>query len=147
MRSKSTHRHVVAPRFDPNWARSASGRYQRLVFLEPDRVGLAGESGIFVIWHAGVAPAWIYVDHASDLGEALLAAMADPVIMSYEANGGLFVTWAGIAPDYCEGMVCHLARALRPVIKPRSCNLDEAFPIPVVAPGSEPVRAYCRGGG
>lgn len=128
-------RRASAPRYDPQWARTATGKFHRLPHLDPEAEQLASTSGVFVIWHAGVRPAWVYVDHSSNLAQALHAAAADETIMSYEANGGLYVTWARIPADHHEGVTAHLTATLRPRVPPRAALPDDAFPIPVLAPG------------
>ena len=124
-------------RYDPHWARTPGGRYHRLAHLDVEDCNLVGQSGIFVCWHAGVQPTWVYVGRADDLAAAIAAIAEDERIVSYEAHGGLFITWACVRGEYCEGMVLYLTRALNPLVRDFVDPDDEdAFPIPVRSPGA-----------
>lgn len=123
------------PRYDPQWARTPAGKFHRLPHLDPEAEQLSSASGVFVIWHAGVQPAWVYVDHSRNLAKALHVAANDETIMSYEANGGLYVTWALIPADHHEGVTAHLIATLRPRVPLPIALPHDAFPIPVLAPG------------
>jgi hypothetical protein len=122
--------------FDPGWARSPRGLFFRLIHLDPEKEGLSGVGGIFVIWHAGVRPQWVCVAAAEDLAAAIHRMADDADVMSYEVNGGLFVSWALVQPAYRSGAVAYLTGRLRPAIGP---DVDPAAGITAIAvspPGS-----------
>jgi hypothetical protein len=121
--------------FDPHWARSPGGRFFRLNYLDPEAEQLSGASGVFVIWHGGVRPSWVYVDGGDDLATSLHAIVGNEDVMSFEVNGGLFVTWALIRPECLEGVLAHLIRALRPRIPPPVPPPVDTMLIPVLIPG------------
>ena len=126
---------IHRPRFDPCWGRTRAGKFYRLPHLDPEKEDLAGVSGVFVIWHAGVRSRWVHVGHADDLAAALHAVVGNPEVMSYERNGGLYVAWARIHPDHREGVAAHLTGALRPSVATAEPLPDDVVPIPVLAPG------------
>ncbi len=135
-RPRSRRPAPVVQRYDPHWARTPSGRFHRLAHLDPDEHDLAGQVGLFVCWHAGVSPAWVYVGWSTDLAEAIASLAGDERITVHEVNGGLFVTWAHVRSEYCAGMVDHLTRTLRPLIANPAIKNGEEFPIPVRPPGA-----------
>lgn len=127
---------------DPVWARSPRGLFFRLIHLDPEQQGLSGVGGIFVVWRAGLRPRWVHVAAAEDLAVALHRLADNAEVMSYEANGGLFVSWALVRPEYRSGTVAYLNAALRPAIV---SDIDPAGVAPVIAippPGER--RSTCR---
>jgi hypothetical protein len=126
---------------DPQWARTARGRFIRLISFDPDEFGLHGLGGVYVIWHGGVRPEWVYVDQADDLAKALDAALDNPDIMGYEVNGGLMATWSPVVPEFRSGVVKYLLASLRPLIDHPAPPGDDVTPVPVYAPGTEPRNA------
>lgn len=104
---------------DPSWARTPKGHFFRLSHLEPDQLGLVGLGGVYVVWHKGVKPEWVYVGQSDDLSVALTRALDDEDVYDYEPRGGLWCTWATIRPEYRDGAVAYLRRLLNPVIEPR----------------------------
>ncbi|TVR97471.1 MAG: hypothetical protein EA406_09570 [Rhodospirillales bacterium] len=130
---------ATTDRYDPAWARTTRGRYYRLVHLDPEAENLAGAGGVLVVWHAGFWPAWVYVASARDLAHALHDLANNDDVMSYETNGGLFVTWSFLRPEYRDGVVTYLLERLRPKVLPASPPV-QATPIPVLSP-TEPSRS------
>jgi hypothetical protein len=123
--------------FDPAWARSPKGQFFRLIHLDPEEEGLSGVGGIFVVWHAGLWPQWVHVSAAEDLAAAIHRLADDAGVMSYEVNGGLFVSWALIPPAHREGTVAYLTGRLRPAI---GTDVHPAAGVPVIAiapPGAD----------
>lgn len=129
----NTNAGVSNERYDPAWVRTPRGRYFRLVHLDPEAEDLSGAGGVLVVWHAGLWPAWVYVAAASDLARALHHLADDDDIMSYEANGGLYVTWSFLRPEYRDGVVAYLVERLRPKVLPNPAAAN-AVPIPVLSP-------------
>lgn len=127
-------RHTATPYkrtcFDPAWARSPRGLFFRLIHLDPEQEGLSGVGGIFVVWHAGLRPQWVYVAAAEDLAAAIHKLADDADVMSYEVNGGLFVSWALVRPEYRSGAVAYLNGLLRPAI---ASDVHPAAGVPIIA--------------
>jgi hypothetical protein len=122
---------------DPSWVRSDKGRFYRLAHLEPGESGINGLGGVFVIWHRGVRPEWVYVGASEDIGATLAKVAEDEDIMSYEVHGGLSCTWAPIKKEFRPGVVRYLREILKPVVSPRAGDgIDETRvePIPVKTP-------------
>ena len=117
-------------RIDPAWARSPRGLFFRLIHLDPEEEGLSGVGGIFVVWHAGLRPQWVHVSAAEDLAVAIHRLADDDDVMSYEVNGGLFISWALVRPEYRSGTVAYLTGRLRPAI---GSDVHPAAGIPVIA--------------
>ena len=116
--------------FNPMWARSSRGLFFRLIHLDPEEKGLSGVGGIFVVWHAGLRPQWVCVSAADDLAAAIHRLADDADVMSYEVNGGLFVSWALVRPEHRSGAVAYLTGRLRPAI---GSDVHPAAGIPVIA--------------
>lgn len=128
----------TGPPVDPKWARTPRGRFHRFSYLDPEEEGLAGASGVFVIWHAGVRPEWVFVDRANDLAKAMHEAGQEDEIMQYDVRGGLFVTWSFIRAEYQDGVVRFLYDSLKPVgPEPVRAKL-KADPVPVFPPAYHP---------
>ena len=119
---------------DPNWARSASGRFHRLVRLDPEAEGLSGLGGVYVIWHAGIRPEWVYVGHTEDLAGTFHHVGRDRDIMDYEVNGGLYVSWCLIREEYRDGVVRYLHDTLNPPVDNAAVAGMDVPPVPVIAP-------------
>lgn len=120
---------------DPRWARNRQGKFFRFVHLDPEAEGLAGTGGVFVVWHGGVQPAWVYVGATSDLAVALHELSGNAEIMDYERRGGLFLTWAAIRGDCRDGIVSYLSRTLRPRVASTAPMAADVVPLPVLLPG------------
>lgn len=123
---------------DPKWAKTPTGRYHRFIYLDPEESGLTGVSGVFVIWHGGVRPEWVYVAKAKDLAAAMHEAAADEEIMHHELFGGLFITWSLVVPKYQDGVVRFLTEGLRPVVENPAAKGLKAAPVPVFPPTYHP---------
>lgn len=124
-------------RTDPQWAKSPAGNFHRFVHLDPEKCGLSGVSGVYVIWHGGVLPGWVYLGKSHNLARAFHLLADNQDIMSYEVNGGLFVTWALIAGECQDGVVKHLNEVMKPKVGNRKVPGDNVVPIPVLAPGTK----------
>jgi hypothetical protein len=120
---------------DPHWQRSRVGRFHRLVYLYPEDEDLAGVSAVYVMWHGGSQPEWVFVGHTDDLAQALNAHADDPALTAYDTRGGLFVTWALIRDEYQPGVVRYLTAELKPVVENSKLPGDDVQPIAVLLPG------------
>lgn len=122
-------------RTNPHWALTAAGKFHRLLIIDTEKLGLGGASGIYVLWHGGIRPKWIYVDKSTDLSRDLDIAVDNDEIMEYDNRGGVFVSWALVRPEFQDGVLKYLLDTMEPLIdhpKPPSKNVEE---LPVLAPG------------
>ncbi|MTJ79861.1 MAG: hypothetical protein F8N37_02405 [Telmatospirillum sp.] len=123
---------------DIGWQRDERGYYQRLLRLRPQSSGLDGVGGVYVMWHRGVHPKWIYVGATDDLAQAIGDARDSERVLSYEAYGCVYVTWALVRKEYQSGVVAYLRDTLAPEIDdvfPADRIAMDATPIPVLPPG------------
>ncbi len=123
---------------DPSWAKSANGRFHRLVRLDPEAEGLSRVGGVYVVWHSGVRPQWVYVGRTEDLAAAFHHVAGNDDIMGYEVNGGLYVSWCLIREEYRGGVVRYLHDTLKPLVANLAVAGTDVPPIPVIAPRREP---------
>lgn len=121
---------------DPKWVRNRRGKYHRLIHLDTRAEGLDGLSGVYVIWHSGVAPRWVWVDRTNDLAETLDAIVDEDDVMFYEKHGGLYVTWAPVRGEYQPGVLRYLHEQMKPEITNPDVRQIDADPVPVYIPGS-----------
>lgn len=125
-------------RTNPQWAKTPGGKFHRLLFTDPEKLGLSGVSGIVALWHGGLKPQWIFVDKSRDLARDLDTFMDDDDIMGYDNRGGVFVSWAMVRPEYQDGVLKYLLESMNPLIdhpKPPGKSVEA---LPVMSPGEEP---------
>jgi hypothetical protein len=134
MATAKTEKKVKAT--DPKWSRNRSGQFHRLSFIEPDKEGLQGIGGIFVVWHAGVKPRWIAVDKSRDLAASFAALARDEEIRQYQVHGGVFATWALIREKHQDRVLKFLISAMKPIIEPAHPPADAVRPVSVILPGA-----------
>ncbi len=126
---------------DPYWQRDDRGRFVRLLALHPHRKDLARRGGVFVVFHGGVQPGWVYVGSAADLGAAVARLQDHHALSTLEARGGLFFTWAYIKPDKRNGVVAYLRTRMKAEFdapdldQALGCAPKGAHPQPVQLPG------------
>jgi hypothetical protein len=127
---------VFTGTIDPKWVRNPKGKFYRLFDLDPGEAGLAGVGGVYVIWHGGVHPEWVFVGETNDLASAFVAASVDDDIQQYEINGHLFVTWSPVLEKYRPGVVLYLAQTMEPLVEnPAAPSSDRRLePIKVAFP-------------
>ncbi len=127
---------------DPQWRKGPRGAFNRLFDLDLDYFALEGQGGVYVLWHKGVQPAWIYVGHSDSLMAALDAAKENSEFRQYDVHGGLYYTWSPILPEFRLGVVTFLRDNLEPLFEPLPSEpvpeADEGGraiePIPVLLP-------------
>ena len=120
---------------DPQWVRSPAGKYYRLVHLDATNAGLKGLPAVFVIWHSGVRPRWVYVGRTKNLAASLEIIPDNDDIMQYEVNGGLFITWSLIREGMQPGVVHYLSAVLEPLVANSEHPGKRVTPVPVLVPG------------
>jgi len=119
---------------DPSWVRTPKGAFLPLLSLDPEELGLSGVGGVYLIWHGGVRPEWVYAGHDTNLATALHQAGNDPDIHYFEKNGGLFVAWAPVIEKYRPGVVKYIEETFKTQIKNGRDFTDSTVPVPVIAP-------------
>lgn len=119
---------------DPNWVHTRSGAFPSLLSMDPEEMGLNKVGGVYLIWHAGVRPEWVYAGHSKDLAAALHHAGNNRDINYYEKNGGLFVAWALVKEQYRPGVVKYLQETFKTQVENTTDFTDKTIPVPVTAP-------------
>jgi hypothetical protein len=120
-----------------DWVRSPKGRFYSLISFNSEVDWLKGVSGVFVIWHAGVKPTWVYVGRSGDLAATLRLMAQDEEILFYHKFGGLMVSWAPIKEEFQAGVLKYLTQAMTPLIENPDHPGDEVAPIAVTVPGAK----------
>ncbi len=123
---------------NPHWAVTAAGEFHRLIFTDPEKLGLVGSSGIIVLWRGGLVPKWLYVDKSNDLGRDLDDYPDNDEIMEYDNRGGVYVSWALIRPEYQDGVLKYLLQSMTPLIDHPKPPKQDVVALPVLAPGEVP---------
>lgn len=119
---------------DPNWVRTPEGGFLPFLSLDPEKLGLSGIGGVYLIWHAGVRPEWVYAGHTKDLAAAfhhLVAANTE--VVEYEKNGGLFVAWALVKEEFRAGVVKYIQEQFKTLVPSNDFD-SKAKPVPVIPP-------------
>ncbi len=98
------------------WHHDQNGYYPRLIPLHPALEGLDGVGGVYLLWHRGLDPHWIYIGATSDLGKSLSRARDAEKVLEFEVHGGVYVTWTPIKTQYRDGVVNYLRHTLKPLI-------------------------------
>jgi hypothetical protein len=120
------------------WIRSPKNKFYNFLNLEPEEVGLKRVSGVYVIWHGGLRPEWIYIGQTDDLAQAFENLRGNDEVMEFQGHGSLFVTWSEIRQEFQAGVVQYLNNILKPIVaNPKPPDKDET-PIAVYPPGLEP---------
>ena len=120
---------------NPQWAKAKGGGFHRLLSIDPEEVAVERVGGVYVIWHAGLRPKWIFVGKSIDLAATFNAMSENEDVMEYEVNGGIFTSWALIRPELQDGVVRYLHTAMKPLIENPDLPGNEVTPIAVQAPG------------
>lgn len=120
---------------DPKWGRDAKGRFPKLLMMDPEELGLSGRSGVLVLWHKGMKPAWVYVGKSNDLAQAFHDLGNNDEIAHQDIHGGLFASWSFVRDEHQDGVVRYLINVMDPKIDNPNPPSDKAHPIPVRVPG------------
>lgn len=125
---------VITEPVDPGWVKERTGGFYSFLDLDPEELGLEKVGGVFVIWHAGVKPEWVYAGHGKNLASELHAAGNNNDITVYEKNGGLFVAWAPVKDIYRPGVVKYIEVNFKTLVPSSGTYGDKTRPVPVTAP-------------
>lgn len=131
--------HITKP-IDPKWVRSPRGGFYKLALLDTEEANLAGVGGVYIVWHGGVKPAWVYAGESPNLARALDEIIDNDDINQYEVNGNLFVSWSPVMEEYRPGVVLYLTQVLKTLVEnPRAPKeeSDKVYMIPVITPGAK----------
>lgn len=124
---------------DPQWMRSKRGGFQRLLDLDPEDANLQDRSGVLVIWHTGVQPAWVYVGRSDNLAGSISKLANSGDILLYEERGDLVVSWSFIREKFQDGVAAYLTKILEPKVdNPLHLKGDAVDLIAVYPPGMVP---------
>lgn len=121
---------------DVAWSKNPSGKFRRLPFIELAKENISGVQAIFVLWHGGVKPGWVYVGLGDDLAMDLTDARQNAAIMEYDMRGGLYVTWQVFPKNLAPGVFAFLTDVLQPEIRnPEADMYKNKTPVKVLPPG------------
>lgn len=119
------------------WVRNPRGQFYKFITFEPDQAGLKGVGGVYVLWHSGVRPHWVYVGESTDIATDLDALGNNEEVMEFDGRGGLYVTWAPIKPEFRRGIVRYLVDNMEPMVdNPKTMAITDE-PFPVLVPGAK----------
>ena len=125
---------------DIKWVRNRKGRFHNMIRLDVLVEGLRDQGGVYVIWHGGIKPDWLYVGFSGDLGRQIDPLIDDPRFEAFMDSSGVYVTWAIVGEEYRHGIVRYLTEKLNPAIEnpaagPLCKGPDRVVPIAVLTPG------------
>ncbi len=100
---------------EPVW-QPADGPYPLLRGFTPPQ-DLAGQTGVYAVWHRGVRPQWLRVGWAADLGVCLKQLTRADWLMRHEDNGGVYVAWMSATGEQAGGMARFLTEKLKPAFQ------------------------------
>ncbi len=124
---------AVRKPFDPEWQASARG-YYRMLTVGSEGPDLKNIGGVYVVWHRGEQPAWVYVGQSASLADTFEELLKNDQVMQFHKRGGLYVTWSQILDQYRDGVTRYLVETLQPVSGNDSYRKN-ANSIPVMIPG------------
>ncbi len=129
---------MPAKQSDPKWVITAKGGFHQLMRMDPDELNLRYVGGVYVIWHGGTKPGWLFVGESPSIGRAIDQALDMEDITEYESMGRVYITWSTIQQDFRRGVLLYLAQRMKPLIpNPRTPKEGSVDPIPVLAPGAK----------
>ena len=99
-----------------------------------DGPDLKNIGGVYVVWHRGEQPAWVYVGQSTSLADTFEELLKNDQVMQFHKRGGLYVTWSQILDQYRDGVTRYLVETLQPVSGNDSYRKN-ANSIPVMIPG------------
>jgi hypothetical protein len=124
---------ITAP-VDPGWVTTHDGGFFEFYSLDPEEMGLGGVSGVYLIWHGGVRPEWVFAGHTTDMAAAFHSAAKNHEVTNYERNGGLFVAWAPVMEPYRPGVVKYLELSFKTLVPNPGQYTEDTRPVPVFPP-------------
>lgn len=137
---KTSKKPVLSKPVDPGWVLDSKGKFLSFLYLDPEELNLNGVGGVYLIWHAGVRPEWVYAGLTNDMASALHDAGENADINYYEANGGLYVSWAPIKADFRKGVVKYIEENFITLVSNSSCYDDNTRIVPVKPPSTKSAK-------
>ena len=135
-RKKKKPRAPLPEPLDPKWKHGGEGRFPRFLDLDPEAAGLSKVSGVFVIWHTGEQPGWVYVGSSQDLATEFYRLGDDEKLLEFRHRGALYCSWAFIREEFQDGVLCYLTMVLKPKVENTNCPTEDNVElIPVLPPG------------
>lgn len=118
------------------WSKNADGKFRRLNLVNVSSERLDGIQGIFIVWHGGVKPGWVYVGLSDDLASDLQDAKHSQDIMEYNSRGGLYVTWQTFPDSMAGSVFAFLSDVLQPEVRNPDSELYKGKKhVKVIPPG------------
>ncbi len=114
------------------WFKSFENSWCDLLEINQNHNHFNGTRGIYIIWHEGKKPVVLKVGQGL-IRDCLVENKEDYIVAAY-GQYGLYVTWAKVAEDDCDGVERYVGEALKPIIGHR---LPDAQPIEVNLPWEE----------
>ncbi|MGE4064072.1 MAG: hypothetical protein AB7E79_11960 [Rhodospirillaceae bacterium] len=106
--------------------------YPRLIGF--DARALAGQEGLYLLWHLGVRPQWLRAGYSSDLGAAATLLARTPEFAAFAPHDGPFLSWSACVREDAPGLVNFLIGRLNP------CRQDLGVPCDLVCDSkAEPI--------
>ena len=102
---------------DVAWSKGKTGKFRRLSFIDGANENVTGVAGVYVIWHGGMKPGWVYVGMTDDLATDIEDARQSRDIMEYDKRGGLFITWQTFPKNKTPGVFAFLNEVLQPEVR------------------------------
>lgn len=130
---------ITAP-VDPGWITTREGAFFDFLSLDPEELGLGGVGGVYLIWHGGVRPEWVFAGHTTDMAAAFHSAGKNKEITYYEKNGGLFVAWAPVMEPYRPGVVKYLELSFKTLVPNPESYTEKTRLVPVFPPKRRPKK-------
>lgn len=124
---------ITAP-VEPGWVMTREGAFFDFLSLDPEELGLSGVGGVYLIWHGGVRPEWVFAGHTNDIAADFHSIGKNKEITYYDKNGGLFVAWAPVMAPYRPGVVKYLELSFKTMVPNPGAYTEATRPVPVFAP-------------
>ena len=138
---KNTNPPKIVNPINPKWAKAPSGGFNKLLSFDPESANIRDVGGVYIVWHGGVKPAWVYAGETPNLARSINELLDNDDVTQFEINGRLYVSWPPMLEEYRRGVALYLTKTLKPgVVNPRAPTEEtkETYLIPVLLLGEEP---------
>ena len=100
-----------------NWIKCQGNVWCKLYSVNLDHDHFNGKNGVYIIWHGGTEPKVVYVGQGN-IRNRLNERRSDPRIQQYKYLD-LYVTWATVYSQDCDGVEAYLADHWSPKVGER----------------------------
>ncbi len=114
------------------WSKCTRDNWHDLLDINLDLNHFDGIRGVYVIWYDGKKPTVLKVGQGL-IHERINEHRKDYVLAAY-CQYGLYVTWAEVEKNDCDGVERYIGESLRPLV---GCRLPNVLPIKVNLPWEE----------